>query len=64
MLENVEIVTGISYLALARYVAASGLAVVISISGFLRLSVDYPLMPLTSGLENMHKVVEITFFVM
>ena len=33
---------------ITRYVAASGLAAVISISCFLRLSMDYPLMPLTS----------------
>ena len=32
---------------IARYVAASSLATVISISGFHRLSVNYPLMPLT-----------------
>ena len=43
-----EIVTGVSY-AIARYVAASGLAAVISISGFLRLNVDYPLTPLNSA---------------
>ena len=51
-----------SYSPIARYVAASGLAAVISISGFLTLNVDYPLMPLTlHDLENMRKGVEITF---
>ena len=49
---------------IARYVAASGLAAVISISGFRRLSVNYPLMPLISMTSKIcAKLLKSTFLV-
>ena len=58
------LIVSLSSSPIARYVAASGLVAVISISSLFRLSVNYPLMPLTSVTSEMRNVVEITFLVM